>query len=72
VSKFGENGDPFMAGFKTGANTAHAVVVDGITPEGLVMIRDPYWGVTSEGTRYEMRMSDFLRAWDGSGVQIVR
>ena len=39
----------------------HVVIVDGPSPAGNVMIRDPL-----EGTRYEMTVKDFLKTWNRS------
>jgi hypothetical protein len=39
----------------------HVVVVDGPSPSGNVMIRDPL-----EGTRYEISVKDFKNAWTGN------
>jgi hypothetical protein len=39
----------------------HYVVVDGLTRDGFVRIRDP----RGEGSTYLMRRAEFLRVWDG-------
>jgi hypothetical protein len=43
------------------AKPPHVVVVDGPSPAGNVMIRDPL-----EGTRYELTVKDFKKAWTGN------
>jgi len=42
------------------SKTPHVVIVDGPSPAGNVVIRDPL-----EGTRYEMTVKDFLKTWSG-------
>lgn len=45
----------------------HAVIVYGPSPTGGVMIGDPL-----EGTRYEMTVKDFLKAWTGNCAYRVK
>jgi hypothetical protein len=49
--------------WESGARTGHWVVVEGISPEGLVKVRDPF-----DATRYEMTQSDFVKSWSGYSV----
>jgi hypothetical protein len=49
--------------WEPGAHTGHWVVVEGISPEGLVNIRDPF-----DATRYKMNQSDFVKSWSGYSV----
>jgi hypothetical protein len=49
--------------WEPGARAGHWVVVDGISPDGLVNIRDPF-----DATRYEVTQSEFLKYWSGYSV----
>ncbi|GAA3768328.1 hypothetical protein GCM10022225_63590 [Plantactinospora mayteni] len=42
----------------------HAVVVDGVRPDGRIMIRDPWGG----GSSYAMDVDEFLDYWNGNAV----
>lgn len=58
------NKEPFAVTFKGDENpVAHAVVIDGITPEGHISVRDP------DGTYYMMTKKEFLRVWTGETLQ---
>jgi hypothetical protein len=68
---------PWAAEFKGANGCLHYVVVDGVTPDGLVRIRDPFGG----GSVYLMTQADFRHVWDGvalfrddppSGIPVVR
>lgn len=41
----------------------HAVVIDGLSGSGTVLLRDPW-----EGTMYEMYLKDFYQAWNGQAI----
>lgn len=49
--------------WETGSKIGHMVIVDGLSSDGYVLIRDPW-----EGTRYKMHKSDFLQYWNDYGV----
>ncbi|MCT7997206.1 DUF4114 domain-containing protein [Laspinema olomoucense] len=49
-----------------GATMGHFVVVDSITANNTVIIRDP-----SEGAKYEMKLKEFLEFWEGLGVASI-
>jgi len=42
----------------------HWVVVDGVSPEGLVLVRDP------AGSAYGIPMDDFARLWSYTGIVV--
>ncbi len=48
---------------KSFGEDAHVVVVDGISPEGTIMIRDP-----QKATEYELHLNDFFHFWWGRGI----
>ncbi|MBV9920356.1 MAG: hypothetical protein JOY78_05810 [Pseudonocardia sp.] len=52
---------PWAAEFEGAGGCLHYVVVDGVTRNGLLRIRDPF----GQGSTYLMRRADFLRVWDG-------
>jgi hypothetical protein len=67
---------PWAAEFEGAGGCLHYVVVDGVTRDGLLRIRDPF----GHGSTYLMRRADFLREWDGvalfrddppSGIPVV-
>jgi ABC-type bacteriocin/lantibiotic exporter with double-glycine peptidase domain len=41
----------------------HAVLVEGVTPDGLIKIKDPF-----DQTAYLMTVKDFLEHWDGEVI----
>lgn len=53
--------------WETGGKIGHMVVVDGVSEQGYVLIRDPW-----QATRYKMRQDDFLQYWSDYGVYRVR
>jgi hypothetical protein len=58
------NGRPFGAELHAGGTLAHAVVVDGPGPKGLITIRDPDEG----GWTYGMGPDELLQFWTGHTV----
>jgi len=63
-----DRGGPWLAELHEGSWTdypgrPHTVIVDGPNANWEVKIRDPY-----EGTRYEMKLADFKKAWTGRCV----
>ncbi|MEE6260115.1 cysteine peptidase family C39 domain-containing protein [Plantactinospora sonchi] len=56
---------PWDAELKDPLNSiGHAVVVDGVRPDGRIMIRDPWGG----GSSYAMDLDEFLKYWNGNAV----
>ncbi len=51
------------AELKSYGEEAHLVIVDGISPEGTIMIRD-----SQKATKYELSFDDFLHFWSERGV----
>lgn len=61
---FSNTHEPFAVTFKPADSPiAHAVVIDGATPKGLINVRDP------DGTYYMMTKKEFLRVWSGDTLQ---
>ncbi|MDG4833396.1 papain-like cysteine protease family protein [Solwaraspora sp. WMMD1047] len=56
---------PWGAELKDPTNSiGHAVVVDGVRPDGRIAIRDPWGG----GSTYAMDLDEFLEYWNGNAV----
>lgn len=56
---------PWGAELFDGVNEiGHVVVVDGIRPDGRLLIRDPWNG----GSTYAMDLDEFQRVWNGNAV----
>jgi hypothetical protein len=53
---------PFGVVFKVYGEEPHAVVVDGITPDSHISIRDP------DGTYYMMSKMEFYKVWNGEAL----
>lgn len=49
--------------WEVGASIGHMVVIDGISNDGYILIRDPW-----QGTRYKMIKDDLLLYWTQQGV----
>ena len=54
--------EPFGVTFKIFAEDAHAVVIDGVTTNGLIKVRDP------DGSYYMMTKEEFKRVWSGEAL----
>jgi Peptidase C39 family len=52
---------PWAAEFRRNHGCIHYVVVDGVTSDGLLRIRDPF----GHGSSYLMTRDEFLETWDG-------
>jgi hypothetical protein len=52
---------PWVAEFRGDHDCIHYVVVDGVTPDGMIRIRDPF----GQGSTYLMTRAEFLHTWDG-------
>jgi hypothetical protein len=73
LRRYTSNGRPAIATVRTGPNTGHAVVVDGVTKRGgqqVVAIRDPLGPNTVNGGVYYETVSSFQGRFTGGVIRI--
>jgi hypothetical protein len=58
----GHSDKPFGVIFKVFGEDPHAVVIDGVTNDGLIKVRDP------DGKYYKMTKNEFKRVWSGLAI----
>lgn len=74
LASFTANGRPSIAMVRTGPNTNHYVVVDGVTTRGgqqVVAIRDPLGSGSANGGVYYETVSSFEGRFTGNAIRIL-